>query len=66
VGRGENKTAKGAIVLAFQIVVVMEIFRRGDGKKGQQGDDGKAEKMFSEKIHARVNPLVAFIIEKVD
>jgi hypothetical protein len=39
VGGGEDKAAKGAIVLAFQIVVVMEIFRGRNGKKGQQGDD---------------------------
>jgi hypothetical protein len=44
----------------------MEIFRRRNGKKRQQGDDGKTEKIFSEKIHARANPLMAFIIEKVD
>jgi hypothetical protein len=40
-GAGLGKTTKGAIVVAFQIAVMMEIFgdrKRKEGRKPQEGD----------------------------
>jgi hypothetical protein len=40
-GRGEDETTKGAIILAFHRVVMMEVLGRRDREKRKQGDDGK-------------------------